>query len=119
MSPLTRSPFLQALGYSIINNLWQFALLWLIYVLLNTILKLTSRQKYFAGYLLQACGFLWFIITFSIYFRQYSQLAASYFPLHRSYSFFIAPGNAATIREKIFAWVIQTENFLSYFRHKA
>lgn len=114
MSPLTRSPFLQALGYSIINSLWQFALLWLIYVLLNTILKLTSRQKYFAGYLLQACGFLWFIITFSIYFRQYSQLAASYFPLHRSYSFFIAPGNAATIREKIFAWVIQTENFLSY-----
>jgi len=114
MSPLTHSPFLQALGYSIINSLWQFALLWLIYVLLNTVLKLTSRQKYFAGYLLQAGGFMWFIITFTIYFRQYMQLAESYFPLHRSYSFYISPGNAATIREKIFAWVIQTEHLLPY-----
>lgn len=114
MSPLTHSPFLQALGYSIINSLWQFALLWLVYVLLNTILKLTSRQKYSAGYFLQVCGFIWFIITFTIYFRQYSQLAESYFPLHRSFSFYIVAGNAATIREKIFAWLIQTENFLPY-----
>lgn len=111
---MSQSPFLQALGYAIINSLWQFALLWLIYVLLNTILKLSSHQKYAAGLLLQAGGFIWFTVTFSFCFRQYSQLSKIFFPLQKSYSVYIVQSNAVTGREKIFAWMLQTEKMLPY-----
>lgn len=114
MLQVTHSPFLQALGYAIINSLWQFALLWLIYVLLNTIQKLPSQQKYLTGLLLQVSGFIWFIVTFTFYFSQYSHPLEIFLPFHKSYPVFIAQNNAVTGRKNFLSWIMQAENFLPY-----
>ena len=114
MFQVTHSPFMQALGYAIINSLWQFALLWLIYVLINTLLKLSSHQKYTAGLLLQVSGFIWFIVTFIFYFHHYSQLAEIFFPLQKVYSFYIAESDIVSGRDNFFAWIIQIERCLPY-----
>jgi beta-lactamase regulating signal transducer with metallopeptidase domain len=113
MPEITHSPFLQALGYSIINSLWQFALLWLIYVSINTLFKLSSHQKYSTGLLLQFLGFTWFTITFTFYFNQFSNLPNDY-SLNQPYFLHIAHVNSETVRERFLTWIIQTERLLPY-----
>lgn len=57
--------FLQALGWAVLNSLWQLALLWVIYQVLTAIFK-TARpaaKASLAGFMLIA-GFAWFIYTF-------------------------------------------------------
>ena len=110
MSEVTHSAFLHALGYAIINTLWQFALLWLIYVSINTLFKLSSHHKYSAGLVLQFMGFIWFTITFTFYFSQFSRFDI-YSSIHQN-SLLIA--NAATVRENLFIWIIQSEKLLPY-----
>lgn len=112
MPPLSQSLFLQTLGYSIINSLWQYALLWLVYVLINTVLKLPPRQKYAAGYTLQAGGFVWFVVTFIIHFCRFSSSPEITFSLQKP--LFAVNGNAATVRENIFAWLTKAEILLPY-----
>ena len=77
MQQVTQSPLLQALGYAILNSLWQFALLWLVYVLLNTLWKFSSHYKYTSGLVLQIAGFTWFIFTLVFYYNQCSALAST------------------------------------------
>jgi beta-lactamase regulating signal transducer with metallopeptidase domain len=72
MIQLTQSPFLQALGFAIINSLWQFALLWLVYTLLTNLFKFTSHQKYATSLSLQFAGFAWFTGTIIFYYQQCS-----------------------------------------------
>lgn len=60
-----QTSFLQALGWAVINSLWQLALLWVIYQIITSIHK-TARPS--AKSLLAASflmfGFAWFIYTF-------------------------------------------------------
>ncbi len=114
MADLTHSPFLQALGYAIINSLWQFALLWLLYVSINTVFKLSSHHKYSAGLLLQFAGFTWFAVTFTFYFMQFSGLPYSYYSIDQQYYLRIAQVNAETLHEKFLIWIMQTEKLLPY-----
>src|SRR5437764_1121729 len=70
MTPALQTAFLQSLGYALINSLWQFALLWLVYVFLTTVFKFSSHQKYVTGVVLQFAGFAWFITTVVAYSSQ-------------------------------------------------
>jgi len=56
---------LQALGWALLNSLWQMALLWLIYQLITGLLpKLKARYKASTAVAFTLLGFTWFIITF-------------------------------------------------------
>lgn len=57
--------FLQSLGWSLINSLWQMALLWAIYqFFILSIPKLRPASKTSLAILLTFAGFAWFIYTF-------------------------------------------------------
>ena len=68
MQTALHSPFLQALGYAIANSLWQMALLWILFTLLNSIIKPGAANKFRMAFLAQLTGFIWFIITLQFYF---------------------------------------------------
>ena len=67
MNLLYQSAFLKALGWSLLNSLWQMALLWLVYVgLTMNGKKLLSRQRHAIALLSLAGGSLWFLVTLVI-----------------------------------------------------
>ncbi len=70
MFQITQTAFLQALGYAIINSLWQFALLWIIYLLINSAGVLRPKTKYSLGLFLEITGFTWFLMTIVFYYQQ-------------------------------------------------
>src|SRR5688572_12871538 len=57
--------FLQSLGWSLINSLWQMALLWAIYQFITVFFhRLKAAHKTSLALLLTFSGFAWFIYTF-------------------------------------------------------
>lgn len=61
--------FLQALGWALLNSLWQMALLWIIYkLILSFFTQLKPGNKATLATLLIICGFGWFLITFIVSF---------------------------------------------------
>ena len=65
MTAFDQSAFLQALGWAVLNSLWQMALLWIVF---NLVISLTgsirpSQKSNIASSLLFT-GFAWFIFTF-------------------------------------------------------
>jgi beta-lactamase regulating signal transducer with metallopeptidase domain len=67
MTLLYQSAFLKALGWALLNSLWQMALLWLVYVgLTMNGKKLLSRQRHAIALLSLAGGSVWFLITLVI-----------------------------------------------------
>lgn len=67
MTGISQSEFLQALGWAVLNSLWQMALLWVVYQSVTAIfsIKQSSQRSALATSLLMA-GFAWFIFTFVI-----------------------------------------------------
>lgn len=114
MTEVTQSPFLQALGYAIVNSLWQFALLWLIYVALNTLVRLSAHQKYSTGLVIQVAGFSWFVATFNYYWQQFLKLDEIYFFKQKSFPLALTSNNSLSFADKFLAGITQTENFLPY-----
>ena len=114
MIQVTQSPFLQALGYAIINSLWQFGLLWLIYLFINCIFKLSSHKKYAAALALQFSGFAWFCVTLMYYYNQCVYLAASGAGFAGSWNGFSQLPYSASIKDKIFIALMRSEQFLPY-----
>lgn len=105
MAPTLQTAFLQALGYALINSFWQFALLWLVYVLLNTIIKFSSHQKYVTGVVLQFAGFIWFVATAVFYNNQLSvtpELSAQANTLT----------SAASVKDKVLLFITRSEQLL-------
>ncbi|TKK68876.1 M56 family metallopeptidase [Ilyomonas limi] len=70
MQALSQSSFLQALGYAIANSLWQVALLWLVTLIINACLKLSSHNRYRIAITAQFAGFVWFVVTLQFYYQQ-------------------------------------------------
>jgi bla regulator protein blaR1 len=65
MTALGQSNFLQALGWAVLNSLWQMALLWVIYQLITGIFRSArSSQKSTLATGLLLAGFGWFAFTF-------------------------------------------------------
>jgi len=57
--------FLQSLGWSLINSLWQMALLWVVYQFITVFFhKIRPSHKTSLATLLTFSGFAWFIYTF-------------------------------------------------------
>src|SRR4051794_34061701 len=70
MQALSQSSFLQALGYAIANSFWQVALLWLITLVINACVKLSSHNRYRVAITAQLAGFAWFVVTLQFYYLQ-------------------------------------------------
>lgn len=79
MTAISQSDFMQALGWTIINSLWQMAFLWLLFqgiVFLFQIKKPAYKNSLAISFLLS--GFTWFIFTFiSIWNQTYDGNIAS------------------------------------------
>lgn len=78
MNAISQSDFLQALGWAVMNSLWQMALLWIVYQLLTAVFHLQkpAQRATLASSLLFA-GFTWFVFTFVIVLEK-NPLASSY-----------------------------------------
>jgi len=65
MTAFIHSAFLQALGWAVLNSMWQMAFLWIIF---NTALSIPRSvrpaHKSAIAFTLLLTGFLWFILTF-------------------------------------------------------
>ncbi|HSU50736.1 MAG TPA: M56 family metallopeptidase [Segetibacter sp.] len=112
MHPLLQSPFLQALGYAIINSLWQFAFLWLLYFLINISFKLSSQQKYASGLVLELTGFIWFIVTLIVYYNK-SKLFVDYNVID-AISRSAVNGTANTLKQQFLFLIFRFEQFFPY-----
>ena len=65
MFAIGQSNFLQALGWAVLNSLWQMALLWVVYQLATAIQKTNkSSSKGFLATVMLFAGFGWFLFTF-------------------------------------------------------
>lgn len=114
MLQISQSIFLQALGYSIVNSLWQFGFLWLIYLLLNSIATISSHKKYAAAISLQLAGFLWFVITFIFYYNKCTYLANTGTALNDGLVTFGQMPYTGSIKDRILLGILSTEAFLPY-----
>lgn len=69
MNLLNQSAFLKALGWSLLDSLWQMGLLWIVYAALTVNgKKLLARQRHTIALLSLAGGSLWFLVTLVINF---------------------------------------------------
>ncbi|HEY8388483.1 MAG TPA: M56 family metallopeptidase [Parasegetibacter sp.] len=67
MEALTNTSFLHALGWSLINSVWQLALLWLVFQTINLFAgRLKPQIKYLLATLLLFFGFIWFCVEFLV-----------------------------------------------------
>jgi beta-lactamase regulating signal transducer with metallopeptidase domain len=65
MNAISQSNFLLALGWAVLNSLWQMALLWVLYQLITGIFKkLNPSQKSAIATALLFTGFTWFCFSF-------------------------------------------------------
>lgn len=74
MALLGQSAFLKALGWALLNSIWQMAILWLVYLVLAASLrKLTAHIKHSLAILLMGIGSVWFAFTLAIKYFDYSE----------------------------------------------
>jgi beta-lactamase regulating signal transducer with metallopeptidase domain len=78
MALLGQSAFLKALGWALLNSIWQMAALWLVYLVLSASLRkqLTAHVKHSISVLLLGAGSLWFALTLAIKYFDYSESPA-------------------------------------------
>ena len=68
MQTLAQSVFLKALGWSLINSLWQMAVLWLVYFIITfNSKKFTASARHSFAAVLLCTGVAWFIFSFIYY----------------------------------------------------
>ncbi|HYC27682.1 MAG TPA: M56 family metallopeptidase, partial [Chitinophagaceae bacterium] len=74
MALLGQSAFLKALGWALLNSIWQMAALWVIYLILSASLRkqLTAHVKHSLSILLLGTGSLWFALTLAVKYFDYS-----------------------------------------------
>ncbi len=79
MTAFGESNFLQALGWAVLNSLWQMALLWVVFQIVTGLYKkISSAGKSMLASALLMTGFGWFLFTFaSILFSQAEPGAAT------------------------------------------
>ncbi|MET0463999.1 MAG: M56 family metallopeptidase [Chitinophagaceae bacterium] len=79
MIALSQSDFLQALGWAVLNSLWQMALLWIVYQLITAVLNLQkSAQRATLASSLLFAGFTWFVFTFLVVLDKNSGAAGQF-----------------------------------------
>lgn len=113
MFQFTQFPLLQALGYAIINSLWQFAFLWLLYMLVINFVKFTSHQRYVTALSLQFIGFIWFVGTAFFYYGESSENAVAGFDF-APYAYLADSGSSLSFKEMFFSLLLRAELLLPY-----
>ncbi|HKZ65843.1 MAG TPA: M56 family metallopeptidase, partial [Chitinophagaceae bacterium] len=79
MFAIGQSNFLQALGWAVLNSMWQMALLWVVYQLVTAISRTTkSSQKSTLATCLLFAGFAWFVFTFFVILADTSSAHTGY-----------------------------------------
>jgi bla regulator protein blaR1 len=88
MANWSQSQFLQSLGWATLNSFWQIALLWCIYLAVNSAFKISSHRKYQFAVGAIVTGFVWFAFTFVYYFNSSSVSGIAIFnqPINESNS---------------------------------
>ncbi|MCY7420734.1 MAG: M48 family metalloprotease [Chitinophagaceae bacterium] len=114
MFQFSQSPFLQALGYTIVNSLWQFATLWLIYLAVNSVFNISSHKKYAAAVSLQLVGFAWFLFTFIFYYNKCFYLAATGAAFNNELISFGQMSYTGSVKDRVLLGILRTEVFLPY-----
>ncbi|BAV06240.1 Signal transducer regulating beta-lactamase production, contains metallopeptidase domain [Filimonas lacunae] len=112
MQALSHSPFLQALGYAIANSFWQIALLWLIVVVLNGVVKSTAAARYILALTAQLAGFAWFIITFRVYYNKCAEALSTLQLLQLPSSYFTQSGTVNS--SNWMQWILKIEQLLPF-----
>ncbi|MGZ3880805.1 MAG: M56 family metallopeptidase [Flavisolibacter sp.] len=79
MATWSQSHFLQSLGWATLNSFWQMALLWCIYLAINSVLRVSSHKKYQLAVAAIVSGFVWFVFTFVYYFKSSSVSGVAFF----------------------------------------
>jgi len=79
MANWSQSHFLQSLGWATLNSFWQMALLWCIYLAINSVFKTSSHKKYQLAVGAIVTGFVWFVFTFVYYFNSSSVSSVAIF----------------------------------------
>jgi beta-lactamase regulating signal transducer with metallopeptidase domain len=100
MASVSQINFLQALGWALLNSLWQMALLWVIYkLLLSFFTQLKPGNKASLATLLIISGFGWFLFTFftSFFFN-------STVDFYKQWSGLIRENTWNLFIEKLLAW---------------
>jgi beta-lactamase regulating signal transducer with metallopeptidase domain len=113
MPSLSQSPLLQALGYAIAHSLWQMAMVWIVYVMLNSLFKFKSEIKYRIAVAAQVVGFAWFIGTLQFYYIQCSQA------LRVAEAIYLESGDQSAVvfasgKSTLLSFFIQAEQVLPY-----
>ena len=69
MAVWSQSPFLQALGWAMLNSFWQMALLYAGLSIFQQLFRLSSHTKYSLAIGSLGLGITWFIYTFFAFFN--------------------------------------------------
>jgi beta-lactamase regulating signal transducer with metallopeptidase domain len=75
MAEWSQSQFLHALGWATLNSFWQMGLLWILYILFNSIFRLSSSTKYRLSVAAIIIGFGWFCLTFFFFEKSFITVA--------------------------------------------
>jgi len=74
MALLGQSAFLKALGWALLNSVWQMGLLWVMFLLLTACMrKLTAQMKHSLAVIILGTGFCWFAFTLAAQYLNYSE----------------------------------------------
>lgn len=68
MAAWSQSPFLQALGWTMLNSIWQMALLFLAFSLCQHLVRLSSHNRYYLAIGSMGAGIIWFTYTFFVFY---------------------------------------------------
>jgi beta-lactamase regulating signal transducer with metallopeptidase domain len=70
MTAWSQSPFLQALGWAMLNSFWQMALIFASFSALQHVVRLSSQRKYVLAIGSMGIGLFWFTCTFFAFFSK-------------------------------------------------
>ncbi|WP_315815975.1 hypothetical protein [Paraflavitalea speifideaquila] len=111
MNLVNQSAFLKALGWSLLDSLWQMGVLWLIYVVLTANgRKFNARQRNTLALLSLAGGSGWFLINLAINFYNAAAEPALLTLLVNAGEALNTP---ASFKSNMAAWIEQVLPFLS------
>ncbi len=112
MQSLFHSYFFQALGFAIVNSIWQMSIIWIAFILLNIFFKPTAINKYRIAVTAQFIGFIWFVITLQFYYAKCTELFSSQNTIINTDTSFIIPDDGNTFQSLLLHALIKAEQFL-------
>lgn len=84
MAGFSQSVFLQALGWATLNSFWQAGLLWLLFLIAETVVKPSAQNKYLMAVAAAGLTFAWFCVSFLFYLLNGQADRISFFELSAS-----------------------------------